>query len=281
MGNEEITKNNDNNNYSNKVSGSGFTPVRPTFNLETGKNLNKPDEEVEMSLTADKVAATRAMNDGQSMAIQAVDEAQESRYSSSSSLTAVKELAMDEARDTAAATGDAITATMSATTSWYTDGRDSRKNPGEKFVDGVRKTVLTAADLAEKTRMNNDVAGTTMKFLDGIGSILEYNNSSGKVSYSDSAMTNLATAFTDMFNRFATSYSYCDDIINSILQNGDDSAVKSPDYGRKLKDFWIKNASTYENFPVLAGNWVDLICVAIKNNREVIDEVVELYKDSL
>ncbi len=97
------------------------------------------------------------------------------------------------------------------------------------------------------------------------------------VSYSKEGMKALANAFTDMFNRFATSYEWVNDVVNKVLQAGENSGIQSNVYGVDLKKFWDDNAKNYESFRELAGTWVDLIKYTIEQNDEVIQEVLAEY----
>ena len=100
----------------------------------------------------------------------------------------------------------------------------------------------------------------------------------GTISFSSQKMASVAAAFSDLFTRFASSYQWVDQIINQILQNGNDSAIDSHTYGAELKKYWDDNAEQYAEFPTLAGNWVDLINMTVNKNEEAIYEVVEEYK---
>ena len=102
----------------------------------------------------------------------------------------------------------------------------------------------------------------------------------GTISYDGLEMKNLEGNLSDIFGRFVTSYKFSDQIVNELLQNGDDSAIHSKTYGVELKKYWTDNASDYENFSELAASWIDLVSRTASNNEQLIDEVMVTYKDS-
>ena len=102
----------------------------------------------------------------------------------------------------------------------------------------------------------------------------------GTVTYDSLEMKSLEGNLSDIFGRFVTSYSFCDQVVNELLQNGDDSAIHSKTYGVELKKYWEDNASEYENFSELAASWIDLVSRTATNNEHLIDEIMITYKSN-
>lgn len=121
-------------------------------------------------------------------------------------------------------------------------------------------------DTSDPTSIRNSLQG----FFGGL--------KSGEISYDALEMKNLASGLEQIFGRFVTSFSYCDEIVTELIQNGDSSAVHSDTYGPALINYWTENASEYENFTDLAANWIDLVSVTASNNEKTIDEIVSVYK---
>lgn len=167
--------------------------------------------------------------------------------------------------------GDAAVAVTAAASSY------AYKNSDKKAIDnGIKQGIESIkynAYMADSGKTTTDffVALSNKKIFLG----------ENTVSYSKEGMGALANAFTDMFNRFATSYEWVNDVINKILQAGENSGIQSNKYGVDLKKFWDDNTENYENFQKYAGTWVDLIKYTIEQNEEVIQEVLAEYNSKV
>ena len=178
----------------------------------------------------------------------------------------------------------AALATLSSMSSAY----DANNVKGAAAIgEGVGEAAPVASVIDATANVASNGSGTGMKAMFGSSAsnkplITAFfkkieDQKPGKISFDKGNMKDLAECFSAIFEKFTTSYEYCDGAIKEIIQNGDSSGVHSDNYGTGLRKLWEDNADTYKDFATIAKNWVDLIIMTCNKNVDAINEVMDVY----